>query len=208
MIPCRRRATHHRRVLQPLREMQLASSLCRILSVMGMPRPWAPAWQDAPATELPAGGNTLAGLRYAPYGLRPARIIAAEENEMMLGILRATAAAIVLAIAVVAAPAQNVADFYKGKNIELYIGYSVGGGYDLWARVLARHIGRHIPGNPTIVVKNMEGAGSLRLANWLYRIGPKDGSVFGIIGRGTGFDPLLGQQAAQFDSTKFTWIGS
>jgi tripartite-type tricarboxylate transporter receptor subunit TctC len=132
----------------------------------------------------------------------------AEENEMMLGILRATAAAIVLAMAVVAAPAQNVADFYKGKNVELYIGYSVGGGYDLWARVLARHIGHHIPGNPTVVVKNMEGAGSLRLANWLYRIGPKDGSVFGIIGRGTGFDPLLGQQAAQFDATKFTWIGS
>jgi tripartite-type tricarboxylate transporter receptor subunit TctC len=127
---------------------------------------------------------------------------------MMLGILRATAAAIVLAMAVAAAPAQNVADFYKGKNVELYIGYSVGGGYDLWARVLARHMGRHIPGNPTIVVKNMEGAGSLRLANWLYRVGPKDGSVFGIIGRGTGFDPLLGQQAAQFDATKFTWIGS
>src|SRR5882762_4869720 len=127
---------------------------------------------------------------------------------MMLGILRATAAAIVLAMAVAAAPAQNVADFYKGKNVELYIGYSVGGGYDLWARVLARHMGRHIPGNPTVVVKNMEGAGSLRLANWLYRIGPKDGSVFGIIGRGTGFDPLLGQQAAQFDATKFTWIGS
>jgi tripartite-type tricarboxylate transporter receptor subunit TctC len=127
---------------------------------------------------------------------------------MMLGILRATAAAIVLAMAVMAAPAQDVADFYKGKNVELYIGYSVGGGYDLWARVLARHMGRHIPGNPTIVVKNMEGAGSLRLANWLYRIGPKDGSVFGIIGRGTGFDPLLGQQAAQFDATKFTWIGS
>src|SRR5262249_40985022 len=131
----------------------------------------------------------------------------AEENEMMLGILRATAAAIVWAMAVAAAPAQDVADFYKGKNVELYIGYSVGGGYDLWARVLARHIGRHIPGNPTIVVKNMEGAGSLRLANWLYRIGPKDGSVFGTIGRGTRFDPLLGHQGGQFDATKFTWIG-
>src|SRR5258708_17760937 len=127
---------------------------------------------------------------------------------MMLGILRATAAAIVVALAVVAAPAQAPSDFYKGKNVELYIGCSVGGGYDLWARVLARHIGHHIPGNPTVVVKNMEGAGSLRLANWLYRVAPKDGSVFGIIGRGTGFDPLLGQQAAQFDGTKFTWIGS
>jgi tripartite-type tricarboxylate transporter receptor subunit TctC len=104
--------------------------------------------------------------------------------------------------------AQTPAEFYTHRTIDLYVGYSVGGGYDLYARVLARHIGRHIPGNPTVVVKNMEGAGSLRLANWLYRIGAKDGSVIGTIGRGTGFDPLLGQQAAQFDATKFTWIGS
>jgi tripartite-type tricarboxylate transporter receptor subunit TctC len=104
--------------------------------------------------------------------------------------------------------AQGVADFYKAKNVELYIGYSVGGGYDLYARVLARHLGRYIPGNPTVVPKNMEGAGSLRLANWLYNVAPKDGSVLGIIGRGTGFDPLLGHKAAQFDATKFTWIGS
>jgi tripartite-type tricarboxylate transporter receptor subunit TctC len=106
------------------------------------------------------------------------------------------------------ANAQAPADFYKNRIIDLYVGYSVGGGYDLYSRVLARHIGRHIPGNPTIVVKNMEGAGSLRLANWLYRIGAKDGSVIGTIGRGTGFDPLLGVPAAQFDATKFTWIGS
>jgi tripartite-type tricarboxylate transporter receptor subunit TctC len=121
---------------------------------------------------------------------------------------RAWTAAIVLFSAVVATQAQNAADFYKGKNVELYVGYSVGGAYDLYARVLARHLGSHIPGNPTVLVKNMEGAGSLRLANWLYRVAPKDGSVFGIIGRGTGFDPLLGQQAAQFDGNKFTWIGS
>jgi tripartite-type tricarboxylate transporter receptor subunit TctC len=127
---------------------------------------------------------------------------------MMLGILRAMTAAIILFMATMAAQAQDVADFYKGKNVDLYVGYSAGGGYDLYARVLARHIGSHIPGNPTIVVKNMEGAGSLRLANWLYRIAPKDGSVLGMIGRGTGFDPLLGQKAALFDATKFTWIGS
>lgn len=117
------------------------------------------------------------------------------------------AAAVLLALGA-AAQAQNPADFYKGRTVDIYVGYSVGGGYDLYARVLARHIGRHIPGNPTVVVKNMEGAGSLRLANWLYRIAPKDGSAIGIIGRGTGFDPMMGQQAAQFDGTKFTWIGS
>ena len=119
------------------------------------------------------------------------------------------AAASALAVAMVApACAQSPAEFYKGKNVEIYVGYSVGGGYDLYARLLARHMSKHIPGNPTVLPKNMEGAGSLRLANWLYNVGPKDGTVFGIIGRGTGFDPLLGNKAAQFDATKFNWIGS
>src|SRR5258708_5036128 len=115
------------------------------------------------------------------------------------------------ALLVVAAPnsrAQSVADFYKGKPVDLYIGYSVGGAYDLYARQLARHMSKYIPGNPNVMPKNMEGAGSLRLANWLYNVAPKDGTAFGIIGRGTGFDPLLGNKAAQFDATKFTWIGS
>jgi len=84
------------------------------------------------------------------------------------------------------AHAQSPAEFYKGRNVELYIGYSVGGAYDLYARVLARHLGKHIPGSPTIVPKNMEGAGSLRLANWLYNVGAKDGTVLATIGRGTG----------------------
>src|SRR5262244_4151780 len=115
------------------------------------------------------------------------------------------AAAAVLAIVSIAfaAPfawAQSPADFYKGRNVDLYIGYSVGGAYDLYARVIARHLGKHIPGNPTIVPKNMEGAGSLRLANWLYNVAPKDGSAFGMIGLGTGFDALLGHKAAQFDA--------
>jgi tripartite-type tricarboxylate transporter receptor subunit TctC len=104
--------------------------------------------------------------------------------------------------------AQSPADFYKNKNVELYIGYSVGGGYDLYARVLARHIAKHIPGNPTVVPKNMEGAGSLRLANWLAKAAPRDGSVFGTFGRGVPFYPLLGLPGAQFKATDFSWIGS
>lgn len=104
--------------------------------------------------------------------------------------------------------AQTPAEFYKGKVVELYIGYSVGGGYDLYARVLARHIGKHIPGNPTVIPKNMEGAGSLRLANWLAQVAPKDGSVFGTVGRGVPFDPLLGLPGTQFKGTEFSWIGS
>jgi tripartite-type tricarboxylate transporter receptor subunit TctC len=128
----------------------------------------------------------------------------------MLSMRCARTAALALAASLPAAVAfaQSPADFYKGKNVELYIGYSVGGGYDLYARTIARHLGKHIPGNPTIVPKNMEGAGSLRLANWLYRVAPKDGSAIGTIGRGTGFDPILGQKGAQFDGTKFTWLGS
>jgi tripartite-type tricarboxylate transporter receptor subunit TctC len=104
--------------------------------------------------------------------------------------------------------AQSPADFYKGKNVDLYIGYSAGGGYDVYARALARHMGRFIPGNPTILAKNMPGAGSLVLANWLYNVAPRDGTAFGIIGRGTAFDPLLGSTKAQFDAGKFNWIGS
>ena len=106
------------------------------------------------------------------------------------------------------ASAQTPAEFYKGRNVELYIGYSVGGAYDLYARTIARHLGKHIPGNPTIIPKNLEGAGSLRLANWLYNVAPKDGTAIGTIGRGTGFDPLLGSKGAQFQADKFTWIGS
>ena len=117
-------------------------------------------------------------------------------------------AAAFMVVAVSGARAQSPADFYKGKTIDLYIGYSVGGGYDLYARFLARHMGKHIPGNPTVLPKNMEGAGSLRLANWLYNVAPKDGTAFGAIGRGTSFDTLLGNKAAQFDATKYTWIGS
>jgi tripartite-type tricarboxylate transporter receptor subunit TctC len=123
------------------------------------------------------------------------------------------AAAAVLAIASIAlaapiASAQSSADFYRGRNVDLYIGYSVGGAYDLYARVIARHLGKHIPGNPTIVPRNMEGAGSLRLANWIYNVGPKDGTALATIGRGTAFDPLLGSKAAQFRADRFTWIGS
>jgi tripartite-type tricarboxylate transporter receptor subunit TctC len=106
------------------------------------------------------------------------------------------------------ASAQTPAEFYKGKTVELYIGYSVGGGYDLYARLIARHLGKHIPGNPTVVPKNMEGAGSLRLANWLANAAPRDGKVIGTIGRGVAFDPLLGFPGAQFKGVDFSWIGS
>jgi tripartite-type tricarboxylate transporter receptor subunit TctC len=117
-------------------------------------------------------------------------------------------AAALLTVTPLAALAQGAADIFKGRTIDLYTGYTVGGGYDLYTRLLARHIGKHLPGNPTVVPKNMEGAASLRLANWLYTAAPKDGTAFGTIGRGTALDPLLGQPGAQFDGTKFNFIGS
>src|SRR5262249_40424233 len=107
-----------------------------------------------------------------------------------------------------AALALDAAAIFKDKTVDIYTGYTVGGGYDLYTRLLARHIGKHLPGNPTVVPKNMEGAASIRLANWLYSVAPKDGTAFGTIGRGTALDPLLGQPGAQFDGTKFNWIGS
>src|SRR6516162_9446537 len=113
-----------------------------------------------------------------------------------------------IAATFIGAAAQNAEGFYKGRAIDLYIGYSVGGAYDLYARVIGRHLGAHIAGNPTLVPKNLEGAGSLRLANYLYRVAPRDGSAIGTIGRGIAFDPLLIGQGDAFDAQKFNWIGS
>jgi tripartite-type tricarboxylate transporter receptor subunit TctC len=117
-------------------------------------------------------------------------------------------AAIAASLAAASIAWGQAANFYRGKAVDLEIGYSVGGGYDVYARMVAPHMGKHIPGNPTLVAKNMEGAGSLRLANWIYNVAPKDGTAFGTIGRGTGFDPLFGHRGAQFDGGKFTWLGS
>ena len=105
------------------------------------------------------------------------------------------------------AGAAGVEDFYKGRNVTLVIGYSVGGGYDAYARLLARYIGKHIPGNPSIIPQQMTGAGSLRAANFIYSVAAKDGSVFGTFSRSMGITPLI-DASVQFDSRKFTWLGS
>ncbi|MCH8198181.1 MAG: hypothetical protein IH904_08865 [Proteobacteria bacterium] len=104
--------------------------------------------------------------------------------------------------------ADAVADFYKGKTITIYIGYSAGGGYDTYARTIGRVIGKHIPGNPKVIAKNKPGAGSLKLANELYNSLPKDGTVIGTFGRGMVMEPLFGNKKAKFDPAKFTWLGS
>jgi tripartite-type tricarboxylate transporter receptor subunit TctC len=122
--------------------------------------------------------------------------------------IHAIATALLLFAAPHLAAAQSPAEFYKNRSIDEYIGYSPGGAYDFYARVIGRHIGAHIPGNPMLVPRNMEGAGSLRLANWLYRVAPQDGSTFATIGRGIAFDPLLIGKGDQFDAQKFNWLGS
>ena len=106
--------------------------------------------------------------------------------------------------------AQNAVEaFYKGHQINLIVGYGPGGGYDLTARLLARHIGRFIPGQPSVVVQNMAGAGSLRAANYLYAAAPKDGATFGVFGSDIPMIGLIGvNSSVQFDARRFTWLGS
>ena len=126
---------------------------------------------------------------------------------MLGGILKLVAAG--AALIATQASADPVADFYKGKQVQLIVGYGPGGGYDVYARLLARHMGRHIPGNPALVVQNMPGAASLIAANYIYNRAARDGTVFGIIDRGL---PLMAvvksNPNVQFDPMKFVWLGS
>lgn len=110
-------------------------------------------------------------------------------------------------LAVLPAHAQTVEQFYAGKTITLSIGFQAGGGYDIYGRLVAKHMAKHIPGKPTIVVQNMPGAGSMRAAQHLYSIAPKDGTALATFGRQMGITPLINPQA-KYDGTKFNWIGS
>jgi tripartite-type tricarboxylate transporter receptor subunit TctC len=118
-----------------------------------------------------------------------------------------SAAFALLALADMAAP-QSVAEFYKGKTIQLLIGFGVGGEDDLWARSISRHIGNHIPGKPMMIPENVPGSGGLLVANRTYNTVPKDGTVIGLMNRGIPFEPLLGGTGTQFDALKFTYLGS
>src|SRR5215510_12457636 len=116
------------------------------------------------------------------------------------------AAALLLPGAVSAQPVS-----FAGKQIKILIGFSpTGFGYDTYGRLLARHLGKYLPGNPIIVPQNRPGAGSLNLANYLFNAAPRDGTEIAIVGRGVAMEPLLGGAASQakFDSSKFAWLGS
>ena len=132
----------------------------------------------------------------------------------MLSHARFVAAAVCAGLAVASlagarpAHSQSVAEFYRGKTITLQIGYPPGGGYDIYARHLARFYGRHIPGQPAVLNQNVPGAGSLKLTNAIYNSAPRDGTVIGAIGREHVLSPLFGLAGVQFDATKINWLGN
>ena len=135
-------------------------------------------------------------------------IMAAKMRSFITRAMAAAAAVMVLGMGDLAR-AADVTPFFAGKTLRVLVGFSPGGGYDLYARELARYMGRHIPGNPTVIVQNMPGAGSLKAVNYLYNAAPRDGTVIATFARGIVFEPLIGRpDGAQFEATKFNWIGS
>src|SRR5262249_35596355 len=119
--------------------------------------------------------------------------------------------ATVLALLLVAADARAdaVADFYRGKQVSIVVGYGSGGGYDVYARLFARHLGRYIPGRPTVVVQNMPGPADLRSVNYIYNPAPKDGTAIATFARDMPLIGLIGNNPnVRFDARKLTWLGS
>ena len=106
------------------------------------------------------------------------------------------------------ARAQALESFFKAQPFTIVVGYPPGAGYDLYARIIARALGRYLPGRPTVIVQNMPGAGSLTAANYLYNTAKRDGSVIGTFSRGMTMLPLIDKAGARFDPLKFAWIGS
>jgi tripartite-type tricarboxylate transporter receptor subunit TctC len=106
------------------------------------------------------------------------------------------------------AAAQQGAGMFRGKEVSILIGTGPAGGYDISARLLARYFGRYIPGNPTVLARNVPGAGGLRLANQIYNVSPKDGTELGMFPTSVAMEPLFGNKQAKYETTKFTWIGN
>src|SRR5262249_55338668 len=113
-----------------------------------------------------------------------------------------------LALMPVSLCAETVEDFYKGKQVRIITGANAGNGYDLWSRFLARHIGRHIPGRPSIIVQNMPGAGTLTAANYIFNVAARDGTIIGSFSRSLPSQAVLNRPNIRFDPRQFGWIGS
>lgn len=113
-----------------------------------------------------------------------------------------------VALGMLPASAQSAADFYKGKTVQIVVGFGVGGGYDLYARALGRYLGKHLPGHPNVVVQNMEGAGSVRAANFVYAGSPQDGTVIAAVNQNMPMYQMLGGAGAKFEAAGMQWLGS
>ena len=113
-----------------------------------------------------------------------------------------------VAVATLPASAQSVSEVYKGRTVQIVVGFGVGGGYDLYARALSRYLGKHVPGNPNVVVQNMEGAGSVRAANFVYAGSPADGTVIAAVNQNMPMYQLLGGAGAKFEAAGMQWLGS
>jgi tripartite-type tricarboxylate transporter receptor subunit TctC len=126
-----------------------------------------------------------------------------------MGMARLTGlSALAVAATLNMAAGQSVAEFYAGKTFTIVVGSDVGGGYDANARLLSRHIGKFIPGNPTVIVQNRPGGGSIIAANYIYNVAPKDGTTIGMVQRGIPLFKLTNQPGVQYDPEKYTWIGN
>jgi tripartite-type tricarboxylate transporter receptor subunit TctC len=123
--------------------------------------------------------------------------------------MRAHALPVLIACSLVtpAAAQSSVEAFYRGRTVEVVIGTVPGGGYDLYGRLIAQYLGRHIPGQPAVIVKNMPGAGHLRMTNWLYNVAPRDGTVLATAPQALAIEQALGSAGIQYDAARFTWIG-
>ena len=130
------------------------------------------------------------------------------EGHDMINKMMKLLAGLCMGIAASPASADAISDFYKDKPLTIVIGGSPGGGYDLLARTMARYMGNHIPGKPTIIVKGMTGAGGIIATKYIYQTAPKDGSTISIANSNTPFEPLFGTKEADYDATKFNYLGS
>lgn len=139
-------------------------------------------------------------MRPHPHCRRVSRIACA------VGVL--VAGVMLFAVGTGAARSQTPEQFYKGRQLTMLVFSGPGSTYDIYARVLVRHFGNHIPGNPTFIVQNMVGAGGLKVVDYLNKIAPADGTVMGTIGRGLPFEPMLGKNEVNFDPLRFIWLGS
>jgi tripartite-type tricarboxylate transporter receptor subunit TctC len=174
-----------------LRRLQAACPVCR-------------DGQQCASKDLPGSGLNIFPTLAAPFGSR-----LAEANTMPTRTNVLCAALVVCGVHWSAGvAAQPIAEFYRGKTVTIVISSAPGGGYDTLARTVANYLGRHIPGTPGVVVRNMPGAGGIVATNHLYNVAPKDGTTVGGVQNNTPFEPLFGTKAAAYDPLKFNWLGT